>query len=79
MRKPTETSQIRVPTLVLWGQQDPHISYDMAPLSVDLCETGRLVTFEDATYWVMHDNPNEVSDLLVEHFRREGDYLSGTK
>jgi pimeloyl-ACP methyl ester carboxylesterase len=79
MRKPTETSQIRVPTLVLWGQQDPHISYDMAPLSVDLCETGRLVTFEDATHWVMHDNPNEVSDLLVEHFRREGDYLSGTK
>lgn len=79
MRKSTGTSQIRVPTLVLWGQQDPHISYEMAQLSVDLCEYGRLVTFEDATHWVMHDKPKEVSDLLVDHFRHQGDYLSRIK
>ncbi|MGB2895784.1 MAG: alpha/beta hydrolase [Anaerolineales bacterium] len=79
MRKSTGTSQIRVPTLVLWGQQDPHISYEMAQLSVDLCESGRLVTFEDATHWVMHDKPKEVSDLLVDHFRHQGDYLSRIK
>jgi pimeloyl-ACP methyl ester carboxylesterase len=78
-RKSTAPSKIRVPTLVLWGQQDAHISYEMAPLSVDLCEDGRLVTFEDATHWVMHDKPGEVSQLLIEHFRGEGDYLSGTK
>jgi pimeloyl-ACP methyl ester carboxylesterase len=78
-RKPTVSSKIQVPTLVLWGQQDPHISYEMAPLSVDLCEAGRLITFEDATHWVMHDKPGEVSQLLIEHFRREGDYLSVTK
>jgi len=64
----TVSSKIRVPTLVLWGQKDPHISYEMAPLSVDLCEAGRLVTFEDATHWVMHDKPIEVSHLLIEHF-----------
>jgi len=64
----TVSSKIRVPTLVLWGQKDPHISYEMAPLSVDLCEAGRLVTFEDATHWVMHDKPIEVSQLLIEHF-----------
>ena len=73
MRKSTEISQIRVPTLVLWGKQDPHISYEMASLSVDLCEAGHLVTFEDATHWVMHDKPEEVNQLLIEHFRREGD------
>ena len=73
MRKSTEISQIRVPTLVLWGKQDPHISYEMASLSVDLCEAGRLVTFEDATHWVMHDKPEEVNQLLIEHFRRKGD------
>ena len=73
MRKSTEISQIRVPTLVLWGKQDPHISYEMASLSVDLCEAGSLVTFEDATHWVMHDKPEEVNQLLIEHFRRKGD------
>jgi pimeloyl-ACP methyl ester carboxylesterase len=72
-------SKIQVPTLVLWGQQDPYLSYEMAPLSVDLCEVGRLVTFEDATHWVMHDKPGEVSQLLIEHFRGEGEHPTGTK
>ncbi len=78
MWKSTAASQIRVPTLVLWGQQDPHLSHEMAQLSVDLCEAGRLVMFEDATHWVMHDKPREVSQLLIEHFRRKRDYQSGT-
>jgi pimeloyl-ACP methyl ester carboxylesterase len=62
------TSQIRVPTLALWGQQDPHISYEMAPLSADLCQDCRLVTFDDASHWVLHDKPREVRQLLIEHF-----------
>jgi len=64
----TRSPKIQMPTLVLWGQQDPHISYEMAPLSVNFCENGRLVTFEDATHWVMHDKPAEVSQNLIEHF-----------
>jgi len=79
LRKSTAASLIQVPTLVLWGQQDPHLSYEMAPLSVDLCKGGRLVMFEDASHWVMHDKPREVSQLLIEHFRGDGDYLPGVK
>ena len=74
LRRPRKASvppKIQVPTLVLWGQQDPHISYEMAPLSVDLCEQGRLVTFKDAAHWVMYDEPEEVSRLLIEHFSAE--------
>jgi pimeloyl-ACP methyl ester carboxylesterase len=67
--KLTESPRISVPTLVVWGKQDPHLSYGMAPLSVDLCDNGRLVTFEDATHWVQHDKPEEVSYLLIEHFK----------
>jgi pimeloyl-ACP methyl ester carboxylesterase len=59
-------AKIRVPTLLLWGQQDPHISYEMAPLSVALCDDGRLVTFEDATHWVMHDKSKEVSHWTLD-------------
>lgn len=65
------STQIQMPTLVLWGKQDPHLSYEMAPLSVDRCEDGRLVTFEDATHWVLHDEADQVSQLLVEHFSTE--------
>jgi pimeloyl-ACP methyl ester carboxylesterase len=67
--KLTGSPRISVPTLVVWGKQDPHLSQGMAPLSVDLCDYGNLVTFEDATHWVQHDKPEEVSHLLIEHFR----------
>jgi pimeloyl-ACP methyl ester carboxylesterase len=70
--KSISTSPIQVPTLILWGQQDPHISYEMAPLSADLCVDCQMITFEDATHWVMHDKPGEVSRLLIEHFRHDG-------
>jgi len=67
--KSTGPGNIQVPTLVIWGRQDPHISYEMAPLSVDRCGNGRLVTFDEATHWVQHDKVQEVSQLLIEHFK----------
>jgi len=66
--KSTNPSQITVPTLIIWGKQDPHISYEMALLSSDLCIDKRFETFEDATHWVLYDKPDEVSKLLIEHF-----------
>lgn len=63
-----------MPTLILWGQQDAHIIFEMAPLSGEFCENGRLVTFGDASHWVLHDQPGEVSQFLIEDFIRERDY-----
>ncbi len=68
MRSPKKPSKIQVPTLILWGKQDPHLSYEMAPLSLEYCEDGQLVTFNDATHWVMHDKPEQVSQALIKHF-----------
>jgi pimeloyl-ACP methyl ester carboxylesterase len=67
-RKSSGSGNIQIPTLVVWGRQDPHISYEMAPLSVEQCEDSRFVTFDDAGHWVMIDKPAEVSQLLIEHF-----------
>jgi len=78
-RQFTASSEIRTPTLVLWGRQDPHISYDMAPLSVALCDDGRLVTFEDATHWVMQDRPEEVSQRIIERFSSKGTERYGVR
>jgi len=62
---------IQPPTLIIWGKKDPHLSYQMAPLSLDYCQDGELVYFEDATHWVQHDKAEEVSQLLIDHFQKD--------
>lgn len=63
------SGSIQPPTLIIWGKRDPHLSYQMAPLSLDFCREGELVFFEDATHWVQHDKAPEVSQLLIDHFK----------
>ena len=67
-KKTKQFSKIQVPTLILWGKQDPHLCYEMATLSVNLCENGQLITFEDATHWVLQDESESVSQHMVEFF-----------
>jgi pimeloyl-ACP methyl ester carboxylesterase len=64
----TQISKIQVPTLILWGKQEPHLCYEMAVLSAKLCDNGHLVTFEDASHWVLRDESESVSQYIVEYF-----------
>jgi pimeloyl-ACP methyl ester carboxylesterase len=59
---------IKVPTLVLWGAQDVALSLNMAQPSLDLCDAGKLVIFENASHWVQHDASDSVNEHLVEFF-----------
>jgi epoxide hydrolase 4 len=68
----TQFSKIQAPTLILWGKQDPHLSYEMAELSVKLCDNGQLITFEDATHWVLRDESEAVSQHIVKFFLTSG-------
>jgi epoxide hydrolase 4 len=61
--------RVHVPTLVLWGKRDVALSAEMAQRSIDLCEDGRLVYFENATHWVQHDEAEEVNRQLVSFFK----------
>jgi pimeloyl-ACP methyl ester carboxylesterase len=63
------TNQVQPPTLIIWGKRDPHLSHEMADLSLEFCQDGKLVYFEDATHWVQHDKAAKVSQLLIEHFK----------
>ncbi len=69
-RRPKFPADVRVhvPTLLIWGKQDIALGHEMAQPSIDLCDEGRLVLFEDATHWVQHDKVAEVSQLLAEFF-----------
>ncbi len=60
--------KIQLPTLMIWGKLDPHLMWQMAPGSIDLCENGRLEYLEDATHWVQQDKPDQVNQLLIDHF-----------
>lgn len=61
--------RVHVPTLILWGMQDVALSHRMARLSLDYCQDGKLVLFEDATHWVQHDEAEEVNQLLLEFLK----------
>jgi pimeloyl-ACP methyl ester carboxylesterase len=62
-------ARVRVPTLMLWGMRDAALTHRMARPSIDYCDDGRLVLFEDATHWVQLDAAEEVNRLLVEFFK----------
>jgi len=68
---PRKSNIVQPSTLIIWGKKDPHLSYQMAPLSLELCQEGELVYFDDATHWVQHDKAPEVSQLLIDHFQKE--------
>jgi pimeloyl-ACP methyl ester carboxylesterase len=59
-------TRVKVPTLLIWGMQDTALSHRMARLSVDYCDNGKLVLFEDATHWVQHDEAEAVNQLLID-------------
>jgi pimeloyl-ACP methyl ester carboxylesterase len=59
---------IDVPTLVVWGKQDPHVMWQQAEPSAAMSSNGRVEYIEDATHWVLHDAPEKTSELLVDFF-----------
>jgi len=61
---------VKVPTLMLWGMQDVALSHRMARLSMDYCDDGKLVFFEDATHWVQHDEAGSVAALLIDFIKQ---------
>jgi len=63
--------KIKPPTLILWGELDDALSFEMAKLSMDYIENGRLISFPDATHWLQHDKPGEVTSHLLSFFEEK--------
>jgi pimeloyl-ACP methyl ester carboxylesterase len=59
-------TRVKVPTLMIWGMEDKALSHRMARPSMDHCENGKLVFFEDTIHWVQHDESDAVNGLLIE-------------
>ena len=60
--------RIQPPVLLLWGAQDIALGRELAQPSIDLCQEGRLLFFEEATHWLQHDESEQVNQLLLNFF-----------
>lgn len=67
-RAQSPPERVIVPTLLIWGEKDRYLSAKMAEPSCQLCDQSRLVMLPNATHWVMHDERQKVSELLLSHF-----------
>lgn len=68
--KSSNGDQIKTPTQILWGEHDLALTLEMARASEAYLENGTLTTYPDATHWLAHDKPEEISERLISHFRR---------
>jgi epoxide hydrolase 4 len=60
---------VQAPTLVIWGERDRHLGADLAePYSADVPNLEGVVRLPSASHWVQHDEPDRVSELLIDYF-----------
>ena len=60
--------RIQAPTLILWGANDIALGREMARPSLELCDQGKLVFFEQSSHWVQHDESEAVNKYLLDFF-----------
>jgi pimeloyl-ACP methyl ester carboxylesterase len=59
----------RAPTLVIWGQRDRYLGPELAePDRADVPNLDRVERLPDASHWVHHDEPERVTQLLIDFF-----------
>lgn len=68
-RFPFPDRTVRVPTRILWGERDKFLMAEMAHESLRYCANGELFTFAEASHWLQHEQPDKVSQHLVQFFR----------
>jgi pimeloyl-ACP methyl ester carboxylesterase len=61
--------RIRVPTLILWGEQDIALVPELADASAALCDDVRLIRFPNASHFVQHDEPAAVNAAILEFLK----------
>ena len=62
-------ARITAATLLLWGARDAFIGRAAAQESIDLCDAGKLVVYDDATHWLPHEEVDDVNRCLIEFAR----------
>jgi epoxide hydrolase 4 len=68
-RAEAQLRPIQAPTLVIWGQRDRYLGPELAePDRADVPNLDRVERLPDASHWVHHDEPERVTQLLIDFF-----------
>ncbi len=59
------SKRLTMPTLIIWGKRDAFLCSELAALSLEYCDDGRLEMIEEATHWVQHEQADRVNALLA--------------
>ena len=73
-----DVSKIKVPTLLIWGGKDHALGSEMARPSIEFCESGRLEVIAEAGHWILHEQPERISTLMLEFLTGEHNLLLTT-
>src|SRR3954451_2839392 len=69
VRHSPKLGSISAPTLVIWGEPDRYLGPTLAePDRDDVPNLDRVERLPDASHWVHHDEPERVTQLLVDFF-----------
>ena len=60
-----DETMVRVPTLVIWGEQDPYFTLDNIAALPQVVPNLRVCRFPDQGHWIVHQCPGEVADLIA--------------
>jgi pimeloyl-ACP methyl ester carboxylesterase len=59
------SNRITTPTLMLWGAGDAFLERGLAEACAQMCDNVQLVFLEDATHWVLHEEPQAITAALI--------------
>jgi pimeloyl-ACP methyl ester carboxylesterase len=67
IRRPANSMQlrVRVPTLILFGKNDPAEEPGLAEASLPLCEDARIVWLDHAKHWIQREEPERVTHEIL--------------
>ena len=57
------------PTRIFWGLDDPALGAEMIDPCLALCDRGDAVRFPGLTHWLLHEEPRQVGEAMVDFFR----------
>ena len=61
---PKEMFEIKVPTLVIWGEEDPALLTGNLDGLEDYIEDLTVTRIPDGTHWVIHEQPELINSLI---------------
>ncbi|MEC6748807.1 alpha/beta hydrolase [Marinilactibacillus sp. XAAS-LB27] len=71
MMNASATSNITVPTYIIWGMNDQFLGKELASKSLDYCEDGKGILVGDTTHWLHHEKARQISQIMIDYIKED--------